>query len=388
MKAAPTKNIKALQPGIIGERTGSGTMNVAPAISPDGTKIAFLSERDRLSIDLYLAEATTGKILGKLISTAADPHFESLQFLQSAGAWDAQSKRLAIGTVKGGRPVLAIVDAASGDIRCREIKFEAFGEIFQPTWAPDGNSIAFSAQTGGFTDLFVYDLNVSQTKRLTNDAFADLQPAWSPDGTRLAFVTDRFAGDLGALGFGNYSMAFITVADSAIAPIETGLNGPAINPQWSGDGSRNLFVGESNGRRNLWRLDLTTKETTQLTNELTGVAGITPLSPASPVATGASLVAVNVFRDSGYEIRVLDPSDADRPDPTTVVSDASVLPPGVRKTNTVADMLKDPKTESCPSRPRSKTTSTGPSSSSSVWASRSACRLGAPSGPTSAAASL
>ena len=182
--------------------------------------------------------------------------------------------------------MLAIVDAASGDI-VREIKFEAFGEIFQPTWAPDGNSIAFSAQTGGFTDLFVYDLNVSQTKRLTNDAFADLQPAWSPDGTRLAFVTDRFAGDLGVLGFGNYSMAFITVADSAIAPIETGLNGPAINPQWSGDGSRLYFVGESNGRRNLWRLDLKTKETTQLTNELTGVAGITPLSPAISVAAGS-----------------------------------------------------------------------------------------------------
>ena len=199
----------------------------------------------------------------------------------------------------------------------REIKFEAFGEIFQPTWSPDGNSIAFSAQIGGVTDLFVYDLNVSQTKRLTNDAFADLQPAWSPDGTRLAFVTDRFAGDLGVLGFGNYGMAFITVADSAIAPIETGLTGTAINPQWSGDGSRLYFVGESNGRRNLWRLDLKTKETTQLTNEVTGVAGITPLSPAISVAAGASLVAVNVFRDSGYEIRVLDPSDADRPDPTT-----------------------------------------------------------------------
>ena len=162
VKAAPTKNIKALQPGIIGERTGSGTMNVAPALSPDGTKIAFLSERDRLSIDLYLAEATTGKILRKLISTAADPHFESLQFLQSAGAWDKESKRLVIATVKSGRPALAIVDAASGDI-VREIKFEAFGEIFQPTWAPDGNSIAFSAQTGGFTDLFIYDLNLSQT---------------------------------------------------------------------------------------------------------------------------------------------------------------------------------------------------------------------------------
>ena len=79
-----------------------------------------------------------------------------------------------------------------------------------------------------------------------------------------------------------------------------------------------------------------------MTDELTGITGITPLSPALSIATGTSLAAVNVFRDSGYEIRVLDPSDADRPD-RRPGRRRRVLPPR-REANTVADMLKDPQT--------------------------------------------
>jgi hypothetical protein len=338
---APTRNTKTVAAGIIGERTGSGSMNVGPALSPDGTKIAFLSERDRLSIDLYLAEATTGRILRKLVSTAADPHFESLQFLASAGAWDSQSQRLAIASVTGGRPALAIIDSSNGRIT-QQVKFPELGEIFQPTWSPDGKAIAFSAQVGGFTDLFVHDLGTGQTRRLTTDAFADLQPAWSPDGTRLAFVTDRFSTDLATLSTGNYGLAFLSLADASIVRLDVGLTGNAINPQWSKDGATLYFVGEHNGRRNLWRTNLQTKATSQVTDELTGVAGITPLSPAISVATGASLAAVNVFRDSGYEIRVLDPSDAERPSPPMGIADAGVLPPAVRKTTLVAELLKQP----------------------------------------------
>ena len=54
-------------PLVIGRKTGAGEMNVGPALSPDGTRIAFLSSRDQLSIDLYLADATTGKIIKRLV---------------------------------------------------------------------------------------------------------------------------------------------------------------------------------------------------------------------------------------------------------------------------------------------------------------------------------
>lgn len=84
------------------EKDGTGELNVGPAISPDGRWIAFLSERSLLSIDLFLADSTTGKIVRKLTSTATSKHFSSLQFIYSAGAWDRESRRLAIATVTEG----------------------------------------------------------------------------------------------------------------------------------------------------------------------------------------------------------------------------------------------------------------------------------------------
>ena len=49
-----------------------------------------------------------------------------------------------------------------------------------PTWAPDGRAIAFTGMSQGLTDLYIYDLTTSVLRRLTNDAFADLQPARPP----------------------------------------------------------------------------------------------------------------------------------------------------------------------------------------------------------------
>jgi hypothetical protein len=60
---------------LITEEGDGGELNVGPALSADGTHVAFLSERDRLSIDIYLADATTGQIKTKLSETASDPHY-------------------------------------------------------------------------------------------------------------------------------------------------------------------------------------------------------------------------------------------------------------------------------------------------------------------------
>jgi hypothetical protein len=326
---------------VIGRRTGSGEVNVGPALSPDGTRVVFLSERDRLSIDFYLADATNGRIVRKLIDTAADPHFESLQFLASAGSWDPKGERLAMATVRSGRPVLAVIDASDGDV-LQEVRFPDLGEIFQPSWSPDGNVIAFSAQVGGFTDLFVHDLTSGQTSRLTNDMFADLQPVWSPDGKTIAFVTDRFSTDLKTLAYGDSTIGMITVSTRAIVPLDTGIPGNAVNPQFSGDGRALFFVSDAAGRRNAWRLDLASRQAVRITSEATGVAGITPMSPSLSVAAAAPKAAVSVFRDGGYEIKLIDtqappPSETG---PIARVPDAAVLPPVSRTSNTINTLLR------------------------------------------------
>ncbi len=213
---------------------------VSPVLSPDGSRVVYLSERDMLSIDLYLADATTGRVIRKLVNTAIDPHLSSIQFISSAGTWDPHGKQFAIGAIAGAAPVLAIIDVESGD-RVREIPFPALGEILNPSWAPDGKSIAFSATTGGRSDLFVYDLATSATRRLTDDAFADLQPAWSPDGRQLAFATDRFSTDLSQLEAGTLGLALVDVSTGEIQRVLTPDVGKTINPQWAPGGEKLLL---------------------------------------------------------------------------------------------------------------------------------------------------
>lgn len=54
-------------------------LNVAPALSPDGNQVIFFSEKDLFSIDLYLADARTGEIKRRIVRTALDPHYQSLE---------------------------------------------------------------------------------------------------------------------------------------------------------------------------------------------------------------------------------------------------------------------------------------------------------------------
>ena len=164
--------------------------------------IAVLQPRSVFSIDLFIADASTGKVVRKLTSTATDPHYSSIQFIYSAGGWDADSKRIAIATVTGGRPALAIFNALTGS-KEREIAVPNLDEIFNPTWAPDGSAIAFTGMSRGLTDLWILDVTSGQARQVTNDPFADLTPAWSPDGKHIAFATDRFSSRLDTVDIGS-----------------------------------------------------------------------------------------------------------------------------------------------------------------------------------------
>ena len=326
---------------VVGERSKEGSISVSPAISPDGSRVAFLSSRELLSIDLYLADTDGGRVVRKLVSTAADPHFQSLQFLQSAGTWNPTGRQLAVAAVRSGHPVLALIDTTNGHID-REIPFDSLGEIFQPAWSPDGKSIAFSAEVGGYTDLFVCDLASGQARRLTNDAPADLEPVWSPDGRQLVFVTERFSGTPAALDLAGYRLAVTDVETGSVKPVQTAdYSGDMVNPQWTQDGKYVFFIGNAEGRQNVYRLDWSTHQVVRMTDEVTGVAGITPLSPALSVARSGRTAALSIFHDSGYEIRIRDLSGAPVP-VGEAVRDQAVLPPVTRNQTAITQLLHQP----------------------------------------------
>jgi Tol biopolymer transport system component len=317
-------------------------LNVAPSISPDGRWLAFLSTRDFFSVDLYVAETATGRVVRRLTRTATDPHFSSLQFVHSAGAWDRASRRIAVATVTSGRPALAVFDVETGSL-VREIVVPDVDEIFNPTWAPNGQAIAFTGLQQGLTDLFVYALDTARLRRLTNDPFAELQPAWSPDGMRIAFSTDRFTSDLSTLSIGSLRLGLIDAENGRVEPVAALPEGKHINPQWSPDGGSIYFISDRGGISNVYRARLGAgdPEIIQVSTVTTGVSGITGESPALSVAAERGIVAFGVYENGKYDILTVDPNGANIP-PRELPINAGALPPIDRPSSAVSAALTTP----------------------------------------------
>jgi Tol biopolymer transport system component len=296
----PDKFAKVLFKGV-----ESNPYNIAPSISPDGKELVFLSTRDMFSIDLFLADADKGTVKRKIISTAVDPHFESIQFIKSAGSWDSTGNKFVFGGVAKGRPVLTILDMKKDKIE-REIPFGELAEILSPAWSPDGRYITFTALTGGVSDLFIYDLTENVLKQMTRDVYADLQPVWSPDGKTIAFVTERFSTNLDWVDVGNYELALLDVESGRIQKLLGFPNGKNINPQWTADSKGLYFLSDQNGKTDLYRIDISSGKLFQVTNLYTGISGITDLSPAISVAQETGRVVFSGYQDSYYTVFSID----------------------------------------------------------------------------------
>ncbi len=167
--------------------------------------------------------------------------------------------------------------------------------------------------SSGLTDLYVYDFRLSTLRRLTSDAYADLQPAWSPDGRRIAFATDRFTTQLDTLDIGPHRLGLIDVDSGRIDQVRTFTEGQDISPQWSADGTALFFISNRDGIPNLYRVNLSDEGLVQLTTVGTGVSGITSTSPALSVSQSTGRAVVSVYDRGNYAIYVLDPTDRMRP---------------------------------------------------------------------------
>lgn len=303
-----------------------GAINVGPALSPDGRQLVFFSERDQFSIEMFLADADSGRVLRKLSQFATNPHVDRLQFLQSTGAWRRDGRQFAYTTVRNATPVLTIVEPSSGR-HVREISLPTVGDAMNLTWSPDGRRVAFSGMQGGASDLFVYDVEQGQLRRLTDDLFMQIQPDWSPDGRSLVVVTDQFTTALDALDVGPPGLALVDVETGAARALAAGREGPQTNPRWSPDGRHVYFIGAPNGIPNVFRLVFATGAVAPLTDLRTGVSGITETSPALDVARASGRLAFSVFDDNRYSIVALDDPAALPGVPLRAVS-AATLPSG------------------------------------------------------------
>jgi hypothetical protein len=236
--------------------------------------------------------------------------------------------------------VLEVVDTVSGD-KEREIALKDVDEVVNPTWSPDGSRIAFTGLVGGVTDLFIYDLQASQLRRVTDDAYAELQPSWSPDGRTIAIGTDRFSTNLEALRAGEMRIGLVDVESGAVRELGGNPGAKNINPQWSADSRTIYFVSDREGISNVYRMEAGGGTPAQVTNLLTGVSGITDMSPALSAST--SQLAFSVYENGGYNIYAIDTARAETASLHSGLGrSAGILPPRTAAEGTIVAYLTDP----------------------------------------------
>ena len=314
-------------------------INVSPALSPDGHWMMFFSERGIFSIDIFLADARTGRIVRKITSSALDPHLGSLEFIRSAGAWSPQGHRFAFARIIGARAEISIYDLARNRV-VRNYAIPGVDEVFSPTWSPDASQIVFSGIAHGFTNLYLLQTATGSMRPLTDDPFAELQPAWSPDGRQVAFVTDRFTTNLADLAPGPYRIALRDMQSGAVTEFSSPLSADETNPQWSPDGQTLYFLSDATGIANLYRQPRKGGTPEALTNTATGISGITPLSPAFSLAQRSGEVVYSQFAQGGYELVRLAPAANFTAAAAAVARlDPALLPPRQADTGAIASAL-------------------------------------------------
>jgi Tol biopolymer transport system component len=283
------------------QRHSRGRIFLAPALTPDGKDIAYFGDQGGFFIDLWLADAETGRVKRRLVKSTQNNNYESLRFINSAGAFSPDGNFFAIAAKRKDRDDLVILDVKH-DREERRIEVGLNG-LQTPQWSPDGKQLVFTGFSNGFTDLFIINRDGTGLRRLTNDKFADLHPAWSPDGKTIAFVTDRGAEtDFDLLRFGNLRIALLHLETGAIELLGNMDVGKNINPVWAPDGRSLAFVSDRTGINNVFLYDMADGQIYQLTNMFTGVQGITPLSPVLTWAPQADRMAFVYYEDGQYSV--------------------------------------------------------------------------------------
>lgn len=198
--------------------------DTSPALSPDGTRVAFASNRAGVW-DLYVLSLQSGEI----IRVTNSPEYES------APAWSPDSQWLACELYLNDNLEIAIVSLANGEQAPIPLTDEPSSD-HSPAWAPDGRHVAFVSNRGGDSDVWLANLDKTGEERYVNLSrtpfSAESHPVWTGNGSKLAWASA--AQNIGFSG--------IYVWDAVQPERPAAWVGDGDWPAWNTNGNRLMAV--------------------------------------------------------------------------------------------------------------------------------------------------
>ncbi len=279
--------------------------NTSPAISPQGDKIACISDRDDY-MSIYLIDANDGKEIKKLVDGQTTKNFEELHLLTPSLTWSPDGKKVAIAVKSGAHDAIFLIDVQSGDME--KLEFAGLAGVFSVSWSPDGDRLAFVGQKGPQSDIYIYDLGNRSLANMTDDLFSDSDPSWSSDGTKIYFATDRNSyPEKGKISKGfkiwkhNINQTHIysvSVATGIVERVSGSDSGEDSYPIAGADGKHLYYISDRSGVANLYYMDLGTGESRPVTNSMSGVYQFS-------ISKDGSRLAFSSLENGGFDIFLL-----------------------------------------------------------------------------------
>ncbi|HEV8409822.1 MAG TPA: amidohydrolase family protein [Gemmatimonadaceae bacterium] len=213
--------------------TKSPFLDTEPAWSPDGSQLAWASDRAGGRMDIWVRDMKTG----------AEHRVTQLPNAAMAPAWSPDGKRIAYIDVNAiwRHSDIEIVDLADGKTTTLEEGIFAPGI---PTWSSDGKRVAVAALKPystrfreGTNQILSMPADGSREDKwylpvanLTIDSRVGDGPVWSPDGSHIALITE-----------GVLEVVPVSSLGEPIGPPRRLSNEMAFAPSWSGDSKRILY---------------------------------------------------------------------------------------------------------------------------------------------------
>lgn len=267
---------------IEGERlTDEGYLNIYPAWSPDGEKIAYLSNRgnDYHIMDLYIISVDDKEV--KPIAGE----------INSSISWSPDGKKILYSKENSPNKYGShFNDVYVYDVDNKKEERLTHGlRAKDPAWSPDGGKIVFVTNGDGNNNIGVMNVDGSNVRYLTDkqDGTQFYNPRWSSDGEEIVFsISKGERRDIGIIRSDGSNFRYLVASE-----------GDDRDPCWTPDGEKIVFSSDRNGIYNLYSLSLANREAMQVTNVMGGAF--------TPSVSPDGEIAFSYYCSEGYKLHLL-----------------------------------------------------------------------------------